>query len=66
MLGADSFDIADGSQVEFLIPGQEFIFECYESHHLPPGQVDAEELLRGVDKFFHIVEIITSGLNLQE
>jgi hypothetical protein len=55
MLGPDSFCITDRSQVEFLIPDQEFILERYQSRHLPLRQVDAKELLRGMDKFFHIM-----------
>jgi len=46
----------DRGQVEFLVPVQQFAFVMNQGHHLPSGQVDAEESLRLTGEFVHSLD----------
>src|SRR5574341_2229282 len=53
VLGADGLCVANGRQIEFLIPIEKFAFIGDERHHLSPREMDVKELLRVADEFFH-------------
>ena len=53
MLGADGFGIADGGEVELLIPFEQFFFIGGQGHHLTPRDVNVEQRLGLVNELFH-------------
>jgi hypothetical protein len=53
MFCTDRFRIADGSEIELLIPLNQFFFIRDQRHHLTPCDVNIEQSLRVVSEFFH-------------
>lgn len=58
MFGANRFRITDGSQVELLIPVEQFALVGEQRHDLSSGEMNMKEFLRALDKFFHTMKII--------
>jgi hypothetical protein len=55
MFGADGLLVADGGQVEFSIPLQQFALIGDQSHQLSAGQVYTERGERRVGQVFHVI-----------
>ena len=54
MLGPDGLHVADGGQVEFGVPLDQFLLVVDERHHLPRREVDVEKGLCVLNEGVHV------------